>query len=167
MVDEKNRGSEWFKKPIEGVIIKKLVKHPDRRGFLCETFRLDELPADLKPVMSYVSYTEPGVARGPHEHREQTDIFAFIGPGNFLLKLWDNRRNSLTRGSWMEIVAGRDNPLTVIIPPGVVHGYRNISAAGRGMVLNFADRLYMGWGRQEAVDEIRHEDDPDSPFSLD
>jgi len=166
-MDEKNRSSEWLKRPIEGVIIKKLVKHPDRRGFLCETFRLDELPADLKPVMGYVSYTEPGVARGPHEHREQTDIFAFLGPGNFLLKLWDNRGSSPTMGSWMEIIAGRDNPLTVIIPPGVVHGYRNISAAERGMVLNFADRLYMGWGRQEAVDEVRHEDELDSPYSLD
>ncbi len=166
---EKNKqtgAQAWSKGQIEGVEIKQLTKFVDRRGFLCETFRLDELPRDLKPVMSYVSYTEPGVARGPHEHREQTDIFAFLGPGNFLLRLWDNRPESPTRGNFMELIVGADNPVTVIIPPGVVHGYRNISAAERGMVLNFPNRLYRGWGRQEEVDEIRHEDDIDSPFVL-
>ncbi|NLY39181.1 MAG: dTDP-4-dehydrorhamnose 3,5-epimerase [Firmicutes bacterium] len=168
-MQEKNKqtgAQAWSKGQIEGVEIKKLTKHFDRRGFLCETFRLDELPPDLKPVMSYVSYTEPGVARGPHEHREQTDIFAFLGPGNFLLRLWDNRPESPTRGNFMELVAGADNPVTVIIPPGVVHGYRNISATERGMVLNFPNRLYRGWGRKEEVDEIRHEDEKESPFIL-
>lgn len=164
---DSNSGSiTWKKGRIEGVIVKKLVKHPDRRGFLCETFRLDELPPELKPVMSYISYTEPGIARGPHEHREQTDIFAFLGPGNFLLKLWDRREGSSTRGVCMEIIAGQDNPLTVVIPPGIVHGYRNISPTERGMVLNFPDRLYMGWDRREAVDEIRYEDEAGSPYKM-
>lgn len=157
----------WSKGKIDGVIIKPLVKYPDRRGFLCETFRLDELPPGLKPVMSYISYTEPGITRGPHEHTEQTDIFSFVGPGNFLLKLWDNRKGSSTYLNFMEIFAGRDNPITVVIPPGVVHGYKNISVAERGMVLNFPDRLYMGWGKKEAVDEIRHEDEKNSPFQMD
>ena len=117
--------------------------------------------------MSYISYTEPGITRGPHEHTEQTDIFSFVGPGNFLLKLWDNRKESSTYLNFTEIYAGQDNPITVIIPPGVVHGYKNISVTARGMVLNFPDRLYMGWGKKEAVDEIRHEDENDSPFQMD
>ena len=159
--------TNWTKGQIEGVIIKKLTKHLDRRGFLCETFRVDELPPGLHPVMSYVSYTEPGITRGPHEHEKQTDIFAFIGPANFLLKLWDNRKQSPTRGSFMEIFLGKDNPMTVIIPPGIVHGYKNISATERGMVLNFPDRLYMGQGKKEAVDEIRHEEDQGNIFIMD
>ena len=157
---------KWTKGHIDGVIIKELVRHPDRRGYLCETYRLDELPPDLKPVMSYASFTEPGVARGPHEHIEQTDIFAFMGPGRFLLKLWDNRPYSSTCGHFMEVTAGEENPLTVIIPPGIVHGYKNISSTEQGMVLNFPDRLYKGPGKKEAVDEIRHEDDADSPFKM-
>lgn len=165
--DHANSILQWREGRIDGVVIKKLVKYLDRRGFLCETFRLDELPPGLKPVMSYVSYTEPGVARGPHEHREQTDIFAFIGPGNFLLKLWDNRADSSTRGCFMVIFVGSDNPVSVVIPPGVVHGYKNISTTGRGMVLNFPDRLYMGPQKKERVDEIRHEDDAGSPFNMD
>ena len=155
-----------MKDQIEGVIMKKLVKHLDERGYLCETFRSDELPSDLKPTMSYVSYTEPGIARGPHEHLKQTDIFAFMGPGNFKLKLWDNRKSSPTYKKWMELYAGQDKPLLVVIPPGVVHGYKNISSSERGMVLNFPDQLFMGPGKKEAVDEVRHEADLNSPFSM-
>jgi hypothetical protein len=32
--------------------------------------------------------------------------------------------------------------------------------------LDFPDRLFMGVGKAEPVDEIRHEDDPDSRFKL-
>lgn len=157
---------EWVKGQIDGVIVKRLTKHVDERGFLVETFRLDELPKDLQPVMSYVSYTEPGIARGPHEHVNQTDIFSFIGPGNFMVKLWDKRASSTTYGNYMQLYAGEDNPMTVIVPPGVVHGYKNVSKTTRGMVVNYPDKLFMGWGRKEAVDEIRHEEENNSPFTL-
>jgi dTDP-4-dehydrorhamnose 3,5-epimerase len=167
MKDTSFNNSEWPRGQIDGIVIKKLTKYRDQRGVLCETFRLDELPPGIKPVMSYISYTEPGITRGPHEHLEQTDIFTFAGPGNFLLKLWDNRRDSSTRGICMEVIGGQDNPVTIIVPPGIVHGYKNISPTERGMVLNFPDKLYMGWNRQEKVDEIRHEDNPESPFIFD
>ena len=157
---------KFTKGPIEGVIIKKLTKHLDHRGFLCETFRADELPPGLTPVMSYVSYTEPGLTRGPHEHLKQTDIFAMLGPGNFQVKMWDNRKESPTYKHYQVIYLGQDNPATVIIPPGVVHGYKNISTTARGMVLNYPDQLFMGEGKKEELDEIRHEDDPSSPFQM-
>lgn len=157
---------EFKKGEIKGVIIERLTKFADERGFLVETFREDNLPGGLRPMMSYVSYTRPGIARGPHEHREQTDIFCFMGPGNFRIKLWDNRKESKTYGNYMEIVGGEDNPIRVIVPPGVVHGYKNISQKVDGMVLNYPDKLYRGWGRKEEVDEIRHEDKEDE-FYLD
>jgi len=142
---------------IEGVIIKKLTRFSDERGFLVETFRIDNLPDKLKPVMSYTSYTKTGIARGPHEHEEQTDIFCFMGPGNFKIKLWDNRKNSKTFNNYIELIGGKDNPIQVVVPPGVVHGYRNISEETDGMVINYPDKLYRGWGKKEEVDEIRHE----------
>jgi len=147
-----------FKKgDIERVSFKKLTKYTDERGYLVETFREDTLPDRLRPVMSYISFTKPGVARGPHEHLKQTDIFVFIGPGSFKIKLWDNRKNGKTYGSFMEITGGEDNPILVIIPPGIVHGYKNISEEV-GMVINYPDQLYKGWHKEEEVDEIRHED---------
>ena len=158
---------EWIKGPIEGVIINKLEKYLDERGFLCETYRADQLPKNLKPVMSYISFTQPGIARGPHEHTTQTDVFVFIGPGNFKLKLWDNRSKSPTYRHCMQIYAGRDSLLMVVIPPGVVHGYKNISATEMGMVLNYPDRLFMGHGKKEPVDEVRYEDEPKSIFKMD
>ena len=151
---------------IQGVYIEKLVKHADARGFLIETYRLDMLPEGLHPQMSYVSFTEPGVARGPHEHREQTDIFAFIGPGSLMIKLWDNRKESSTYKNFMSLFGGEDNPILVVVPPGVVHGYMNVSKTVKGMVLNFPDRLFKGWGKKEPIDEIRHEDQADD-FYLD
>jgi len=151
---------------IKGVIIENLNKFSDERGYLVETFREDNLPGKLRPVMSYVSYTKPGIARGPHEHLKQADIFCFIGPGDFRIKLWDNRKESKTFGCCMDIVGGEDNPIRVIVPPGVVHGYKNISNKVEGMVLNYPDKLYRGWDRKEEVDEIRHEDKEDE-FYLD
>ncbi|HHV75499.1 MAG TPA: dTDP-4-dehydrorhamnose 3,5-epimerase, partial [Thermoanaerobacterium sp.] len=69
-------------------------------------------------------------------------------------------------GNCMKFFAGEDNPLTVIVPPGVVHGYKNVSKTARGMVLNYPDKLFMGWGRSEEVDEIRHEEKEDSEFGM-
>ena len=156
-----------FKKgEIKGVIIEKLNKFYDERGFLTETFRIDNLPKEIKPMMSYISYTKPGITRGPHEHEEQTDIFCFMGPGNFKVKLWDNRKESDNYGNCLEVIGGKDNPIRVVVPPGVVHGYKNISKEEDGMVLNYPDKLYRGWDKKEEVDEIRHEDKEDE-FYLD
>jgi len=151
---------------IEGVIIDKLTRFVDDRGFLLETFRVDDLPKELHPVMSYISYTKPGVIRGPHEHNEQTDIFCFMGPGHFRIKLWDNRKESRSFGFYMELEGGENIPMRLIIPPGVVHGYQNISRTVDGLVLNYPDKLYRGWDKNEKVDEVRHEDKEDE-FYLD
>ena len=151
---------------IEGVIVKQLAKFSDERGYLVETFRIDNLSSKLRPVMSYVSYTKPGVARGPHEHMEQTDIFCFMGPGNFKIRLWDNRKDYNSYGNFMELIGGKDNPIQLIVPPGVVHGYKNISEDEMGMVLNYPNKLYGGLNKKEKIDEIRHEDKEDE-FYLD
>ena len=141
------------------------IRDRDERGYLLEIFREDTLPDRLKPVMSYVSFTKPRIVRGPHEHIKQTDVFCFIGPGSFKIKLWDNRKNGKTSGSFMEIKGGKNNPILIIIPPGIVHGYKNISEE-LAMVINYPDKLYKGWNKAEEVDEIRHEEKEDE-FYLD
>ena len=152
---------------IKGVIIEKLHKFYDERGFVAETFRIDNLPTEIRPVMSYISYTKQGITRGPHEHLKQTDIFCFIGPGDFKIKLWDNRKESKTYGNYMEFFGGKENPIRVVIPFGVVHGYKNISQFEDGIVINYPDQLFMGWDKKEQVDEIRYETDNQSPFKID
>ena len=151
---------------IADVVFKPLARHTDSRGWLVELYREDELADAIHPVMAYVSQTEPGVARGPHEHADQTDYFAFIGPGDFELFLWDARQASPTFGMHTRTLCGASNPCAVSIPPGVVHAYRNVSAVP-GWVFNAPNRLYAGRHKQEPVDEIRHEHVTDSPYQLD
>ena len=154
------------KGPIEGVVITPFRKFVDERGWLAEIFRHDELPAWFRPEMCYVSVTNPGVLRGPHEHVDQADLFCFLGPGDFKLTLWDNRSDSPTYNNRIEVAMGGNNPGSVLIPKGVVHGYRCIGVEC-GVVINCPDRLFMGQGKAEPIDEIRHEDDPENPFVKD
>ncbi|MEJ2054576.1 MAG: dTDP-4-dehydrorhamnose 3,5-epimerase family protein [Calditrichaceae bacterium] len=150
---------------ISGVIIRELKRYTDDRGWLIELFRHDELERDVYPVMSYISETKPGVARGPHEHIDQTDYFGFIGPSDFDLYLWDNRKNSSTYKKKIQLRVGASKPVVAIVPPGVVHAYKNVGPVP-GIVFNAPNRLFAGEGKKEPVDEIRHEDDPDSIFKL-
>jgi dTDP-4-dehydrorhamnose 3,5-epimerase len=158
--------SEFSEGEIEGVVVRGVGKYEDGRGWLAELFRDDEVDAEFRPAMAYVSTTRPGVQRGPHEHREQADYFCFIGPSTFRLRLWDNRPGSPTFGRVMTLEAGERDPKYVIIPKGVVHAYRNVGDTD-GVVINFPNRLYKGAGRREEVDEIRHEDDPATIFRVD
>ena len=150
---------------IKGVVIRKLGKAVDKRGWLSELFRNDELEGEFFPTMAYISSTNPGVTRGPHEHRDQADLFCFIGPSNFKLRMWDNRRESETFGYVTTVVVGEENPSSVLVPAGVVHAYQNIGDA-EGIVINCPNRLYKGNGRKEPVDEIRHEDDADTIYRM-
>jgi dTDP-4-dehydrorhamnose 3,5-epimerase len=140
--------------------------HSDSRGWLAELFRSDETPRALLPVMGYVSSTEPGIVRGPHEHRDQTDHFCFVGPSTFRVYLWDNRKDSPTFGNRIVLEAGAEQPRAIVVPPGVVHAYKNIGKA-QGWIFNLSNRLYAGEGRRERVDETRHENDPNTIFKLD
>jgi dTDP-4-dehydrorhamnose 3,5-epimerase len=151
---------------IHDVVERPLTKFLDDRGWLSELFRLDELEGMMVPVMSYLSMTKPGVARGPHEHVDQTDYFCFLGPSNFRIYLWDARPDSPTFGVSQCFYAGLDAPRMVIVPPGVVHAYKNVGIEN-GLVFNAPDRLYAGEGKKSPVDEIRHEETEGSPFSLD
>jgi dTDP-4-dehydrorhamnose 3,5-epimerase len=151
---------------IEGVSWKPLRKYHDARGWLCELFRNDELTADVRPVMAYVSVSLPGIARGPHEHVHQTDFFCFLGPGNFKMYLWDARAQSPTYGAMQIDIVGADKPMALVVPPGVVHAYRNVSQEP-GVIFNCPNQLFKGPNRAEPVDEIRHEDDPNTPYRLD
>jgi dTDP-4-dehydrorhamnose 3,5-epimerase len=151
---------------IDGVVIREVRRHRDGRGWLSEVYRHDELDEEFYPAMAYISMTEPGVTRGPHEHVDQADLFYFVGSSKFRIDLWDNRRASSTHGVHLSFEAGEEDPLFVLVPKGVVHQYRNIGS-GAGLVVNCPNRLYAGWGRRDPVDEIRHEDDPQSPFKTD
>lgn len=153
-----------FRFMIKGVVIKKLNKSEDERGWLAEIWREDE--DNFKPVMSYISVTKPGTVRGPHEHINQSDYFVFIGPGSFELHLWDRRKDSDTNGEYIKLEVGADNPTMIIVPPGVVHGYKCVSE-NNGYCINLPDKLFKGKSKKEEIDEIRWENGTNSLYKID
>lgn len=151
---------------MEGVIVRPTERYADARGHLTEFFRGDETEDGIFPAMGYLSVTNPGLSRGPHEHVDQTDTFFFPGPGEFIVALWDNRNGSATFGMRIVVEAGESRPCVVVVPPGVVHAYSCVSSCP-GTVVNVPNRLYRGEEKKSPVDEIRHEDDPANPFLMD
>ena len=159
--------SPQFKRgEIRDVVVRDVRKFTDDRGWLAELFRHDEMEDEYFPVMSYISSTAPGVQRGPHEHVDQADFFVFIGPSDFKIRLWDNRQDSETYNHVMTLEAGAKTPKSVLVPKGVVHAYLNVGSEP-GIVINCPNRLYMGEGKREPIDEIRHEDDPNTIYRMD
>ena len=148
---------------INGVIIKTINKYEDQRGWLSEIYRHDEI--DYAPAMGYISVTKPGVVRGPHEHVYQSDCFIFLGPGSFELHLWDRRDGSETKGEYLKLEVGDNNPSLVIVPPGVVHGYKCVGDK-EAYSINLPNKLYKGIGKMDEIDEIRWEEREDSPYKI-
>ncbi len=165
MTEQTKTTIEFKMGDIQDVVVYQLKKFFDDRGWLAELFRHDELAEEFYPVMSYISFTNPGIQRGPHEHVDQADLFCFIGPSTFNMRMWDNRPDSPTFNHMMSFDAGADEPMAVVVPKGVVHGYRNIGDID-GMVINCPNQLYMGKDKKEPIDEIRHEDDPNTPYKM-
>lgn len=154
----------WKEGEIDGCVLTPLKKFADERGWLAEVFREDELDESFHPVMAYLSATEPGVKRGPHEHVEQADLFVFFD-GRFRVFLWDAREDAATYGTRRVLELGRSDPATLLVPPGVVHAYENISPS-TSLVFNLPNRLYAGWKKREPVDEIRHEEHEETVFEM-
>ncbi len=156
---------KFEKGPIHDVKVTPIRKWVDDRGWLAEFFRNDEISDEFLPAMGYLSVAYPGVVRGPHEHRDQADLFIFMGPSNFKVALWDPRQNSPSFGKKMVVFGGMDSPVQVLVPKGVIHAYKNIGSEP-GTVLNCPNRLYAGKKRKEPVDEIRHEEMPGSLYDI-
>lgn len=155
----------WRTGVVHDCIVRPLPRYTDERGWLSEIFRHDELEKEFHPVMAYVSLTRAGITRGPHEHCHQTDLFAFLN-GSFRIYLWDDRKGSLTYGIRQVLDTGVESPTIVLIPPGVIHAYRNTGASD-ALVINCPNRLYAGRGKMDPVDEIRWEEHPERNLILD
>ena len=109
---------------IEGVRIKRLKVVPDERGMLMEMLRDDD-EFFQKFGQVYLSVVYPGVVKGWHYHKRQTDHFVFV-KGMAKVVLYDGREVSATRGEVNEYFMGERNPILLVIPCGVLHGMKGI-----------------------------------------
>ena len=107
---------------IHDVVVKKLVTYPDDRGYFREVLREDDHL--LKRFgQTAVTKSYPGVIKAFHWHQHQDDLW-YIVDGMARVVLYDRRPDSPTRGVTQVIYAGEDNPVLVLIPAGLAHGYQ-------------------------------------------
>lgn len=119
---------------INGVKIKKLKVWPDepdlnqpdvKPGFLMEVLRSDEgLLEKFGQTTFTVAYK--GTIKAFHWHKKQDDLW-FVATGKAGVVLYDLRKDSPTYGQTQVIYAGKDDYKLILIPKGVVHGYKVLS----------------------------------------
>ncbi|MFC1807642.1 dTDP-4-dehydrorhamnose 3,5-epimerase family protein [Candidatus Omnitrophota bacterium] len=124
---------------IDGVRVKELKVIPDDRGRLMEILRADD-DIFIKFGQVYMTTAKPGVVKGWHWHKIQTDSFVCVS-GKMRLALYDAREDSPTRGQTQEFELSMDSPLVVQIPPGVWHGFKCISDT-EALVINTVTEPY-------------------------
>ena len=109
---------------IHDVVIKPLVTHSDERGYFREILREDD--GLLKRFgQTSITRTYPGVIKAFHWHKRQDDVW-YVADGMARVVLYDRRPDSPTCGQTQVIYAGEDNPMLILIPAGIAHGYQVI-----------------------------------------
>lgn len=144
---------------IDGVKIKRIVKHCDDRGFFAELIRDDEPELLGKFGQASWSMTYPGVVKAFHYHEKQDDLW-FFPSGNAQVVLYDLREGSPTKGMTDVYYLGENNPILLFIPRGVAHGYR-VLGEKPAVIIYFTTESY----NRESPDEKRIPwDDPEINF---
>ena len=107
--------------PIPGVERRRLEPHTDPRGTLRELWRRSVQPLDVHQVL--VTSSNGGALRGMHYHLRQSDI-CYVVTGRIFLALVDLRAEPpVTEQIWL------DQDESVLVPPGVAHGYATDAGA--------------------------------------
>ncbi|MCP5104416.1 MAG: dTDP-4-dehydrorhamnose 3,5-epimerase [bacterium] len=109
-------------KMIDGVIITDLKRFPDERGTVMHMMKAsDEGFAGFGEV--YCSSIYPGVVKGWHYHGKITLNYVVL-KGMIKFVLYDEREDSLTKGTVQEIFMGEENYVRVTVPPGIWSGFK-------------------------------------------
>ena len=146
------------KKLIDGALTKKLAVHADERGRLMEMLRADdELYKKFGQV--YMTSAYPGAVKAWHYHEKQVDHFTCVH-GMMKVVLYDDRKDSPTKGLVNEFFLGVHNPILLRIPAGVYHGFKCISEH-EALIVNVPTEMY----RYDKPDELRIDaHDPKIPY---
>jgi len=107
---------------IHDVVVKKLATYSDDRGYFREILREDDR---LLRHFGQTSFTKtyPGVIKAFHWHEDQDDIW-YVADGMARVVMYDRRADSPTKGVTQVVYAGEDNPVIILIPSGIAHGYQ-------------------------------------------
>ena len=124
---------------IDGVKVKRLKIIPDERGRLMEILRRDD-PVFKSFGQVYMTTAKPGVVKAWHYHKKQNDNFVCVH-GRIRLALYDARKKSPTHKEVNEFILSLDDPILVVIPKRVYHGFKGTSPV-EAIVINTPTKAY-------------------------
>ena len=109
---------------IEGIKIIPLRKIPDERGCVFHMLRNDAEHFE-KFGEIYFSAVYPGVVKAWHKHRKMALNYCVV-VGMIKLVLFDDRKDSPSRGEIMELFIGEQNYQLVQVPTFVWNGFKGV-----------------------------------------
>jgi dTDP-4-dehydrorhamnose 3,5-epimerase len=112
---------------IEGCVTFTPKVFGDDRGAFFEAYRASWTPK-FQVAQWNISRSTSGVVRGLHYHRLQSDYW-LVPDGHVRVALVDLRPKSPTHMKAVCLELRGDKPSSLLIPPGVVHGYAIIKSA--------------------------------------
>ena len=142
---------------IDGVKINKKKQIIDERGKIMHMLRVDDKEF-IKFGEIYFSYTYPGAIKSWHRHKEMTLTYAAVS-GKIKLVLFDDRKNSPSKGKLEEIFLSDEDYFTVTVPPLIWNGFKSIENKS-AIVANCTDTPH-----SENEIERRKYNDPNIPYN--
>ena len=109
---------------IDGVLINPLKQILDERGKIMHMLRSDDEYFE-KFGEIYFSFVYPGVVKAWHLHKKMKLNYA-VPHGRIKLVLYDDRKDSPSRGELAELIIGPENYKLVTIPPMVWNGFKGL-----------------------------------------
>lgn len=106
---------------LEGVILSDLKTHEDDRGTFTEIYR-ESWNNDFKTLQWNAVNSEQNVLRGVHLHKLHYDYLTVL-VGEVFFGLHDMRMQSSTYKQSVEVIISAKKNQTLVIPPGVAHGF--------------------------------------------
>lgn len=131
---------------IQGVVVKMCNRFPDNRGSFAEVFRSEWVPQCnySSEIQLNLSKSVKGALRGLHFHHTQHDWWIPLY-GETQAVLCDLRDGSPTFLRTETFSLSADKAASVLIPPGVAHGFLALTDAA---LLYAVDRFYNGSDEQ-------------------
>jgi len=128
------------KQLIDGVSVRPLRPIPDEPGVGVMEMLRSDWPEYERFGQMYMTACNPGVVKGWHYHKKQTDHFVCIR-GMAKVVLYDGREGSPTKGVINEFFMGERNFSLLKIPPLVYHGFKGISTE-EAWIINVPTEMY-------------------------
>ncbi|WP_120500052.1 dTDP-4-dehydrorhamnose 3,5-epimerase family protein [Roseovarius sp. EL26] len=109
---------------IDGVKITPKRQILDERGKIMHMLKTTDPEFEVFGEI-YFSCVNPGAIKAWHIHKEMTLNYA-VPFGNIKFVLYDDRKDSPTKGTLQEVFLGPDNYALVTVPPLVWNGFKGL-----------------------------------------